>query len=275
MPARQPVRSQFRRRVDNVARFLLMRLEGPLTSFGREAVDARGPVDDFPATSMLTGLLANALGWRREERDRHARLQARIVFAARLDRPGTRFTDFQTAQLGANDVGWTTRGVPEGRAGGADTYKSPHIRWREYDADKCVTVALRLLDPDETPTVDELAAALDEPARPLFLGRKACLPAAALLIGSTNADTFLAALATTSQADGAPGPLRVMLPLQGTGADAAANGDERRRMTDARDWRSGVHGGGREVLIRSLPNAGHAKAALVGAVPAAATEVLA
>ena len=198
-----------------MARFLLMRLEGPLTSFGREAVDARGPIDDFPAVSMLTGLLANALGWRREERDRHARLQARIVFAARLDRPGTRFTDFQTAQLGASDVGWTTRGVPEGRAGGANTYKSPHIRWREYDADKSVTVALCLLTVDESPTLDELVAALDEPARPLFLGRKTCLPTAALLIGTTDADTFMAALATASPADGALSSLRVMLPLQG------------------------------------------------------------
>ena len=234
-----------------MARFLLMRLDGPLTAFGREAVDARGPVDEFPAASMLTGLLANALGWRREERDRHARLQARLVFAARLDRPGTRFTDFQTAQLGANDAGWTTRGAPEGRAGGANTYKSPHIRLREYDADKCVTVALRLLHPAEPPTVDNLASALDEPARPLFLGRKPGLPAAALLAAVAEADTLLGALAVTPAVDPAPGPLRVLLPLQGAGAEA--DGDERRWVTDERDWRSGVHAGGREVLIRRLP----------------------
>ena len=102
-------------------RFLLLRLEGPLLAFGGEVVDARGVIVDFPGRSMLTGLFANALGWHRTERDRHARLQERLLFAARIDRQGTHLTDFQTAQLGAGDKGWTTRGRPEGRTGGANT----------------------------------------------------------------------------------------------------------------------------------------------------------
>lgn len=232
-----------------MARHLVLRLEGPLVAFGREAVDARGPVGDFPAASMLTGLLANALGWRREERERHARLQERLVFAARLDRAGTRLTDFQSAQLAQADRGWTTRGASEGRAGGAGTYSAPHIRLREYDADKCVTVALRLLDSAETPTMDDLVAALAEPARPLFLGRKPCLPAVALLCGTPDADGLLAALAAVPPDDPDPGPLRVLLPLP----ELAEPSDERRWVTDARDWRSGVHAGGREVLIRLVP----------------------
>lgn len=219
-------------------------------SFGREAVDARGPVSDFPAASMLTGLLANALGWRREWRERHARLQARLHFAARLDRQGTRLTDFQTAQLGKNDQGWTSRGVPEGRAGGAATYNAPHIRMRDYDADKRVTVALRLHEADEAPTLDDLAAALDAPARPLFLGRKPCIPTAPLLRGLVDAEGLLQALASVPP-PGDAGPLRVLLPL----SEAAEPLDERRRVTDARDWISGVHAGEREVLIRTLPNA--------------------
>ena len=46
-------------------RHLAMRLEAPLSSYGAEAIDNFGVVDDFPAASMLTGLLANALGWLR------------------------------------------------------------------------------------------------------------------------------------------------------------------------------------------------------------------
>lgn len=232
-----------------MARHLILVLEAPLVSFGREAVDARGPVGDFPAASMLTGLLANALGWRREQREAHARLQARLHFAARLDRPGTRLTDFQTAQLGKDDQGWTTRGRPDGRAGGVATYNAPHIRLREYDADKRVTVALLLRDPDEAPTLDGLAAALDAPARPLFLGRKPCLPSAPLLGGLVEADGLLQALAAAPLPEDAAGPVRVMLPL----SEPAEQQDERRWVTDARDWVSGVHTGGREVLIRSLP----------------------
>ena len=84
-------------------------------SFGGETIDNLGVIRWFPAVSMLTGLLANALGWRRVDRERHQDLQDRLVFAARIDREpagGVRLTDFQTAQLGANDKGWTTRERP-------------------------------------------------------------------------------------------------------------------------------------------------------------------
>ena len=108
-------------------------------SFGGEAIDNLGVIRPFPAISMLTGLLANALGWRRVERQRHQDLQDRIVFAARIDREphgGLRMTDFQTAKLRANDKGWTTRGTPEERAGGANTpYNAPHLRYRDFHVD--------------------------------------------------------------------------------------------------------------------------------------------
>ena len=113
-------------------------------------------------------------------------LQDRLVFAARIDREpasGMRMTDFQTAQLGANDQGWTTRGRPEGRAGGANTYNAPHLRYRDYWADALVTVALRLEPPEleDEPSLDDLADALQEPARPLFIGRKPCLPVGSIV----------------------------------------------------------------------------------------------
>jgi len=69
-----------------MTRFLLLRFEAPLLAFGGETVDARGVIADFPSRSLLTGLIANALGWRRGERDKLARLQERIAFAARIDR---------------------------------------------------------------------------------------------------------------------------------------------------------------------------------------------
>ena len=126
---------------------LILNLEAPLLAFGGETIDNYGVIRAFPAASMLTGLLANALGWRRVEQQKHQQLQDRLVFAARIDREpagNVRLTDFQTAQLGADDEGWTTRGRPEGRAGGPNTYKAPHLRYRDYYADMRVTVALRL-----------------------------------------------------------------------------------------------------------------------------------
>ena len=43
---------------------MILALEAPLMAFGGETVDNYGVVRSFPAASMLTGLLANALGWR-------------------------------------------------------------------------------------------------------------------------------------------------------------------------------------------------------------------
>lgn len=226
--------------------YLRLVLEGPLLAFGGETVDARGVITDFPAASMLTGLLANALGWRRTDRNALARLQSRLRYAVRIDREGERLTDFQTAQIGHDDRAWTTRGAPESRAGGAATYKAPHIRRRDYDADKRVIVALHLEPADEAPTLAELAATLDEPARPLFLGRKPCLPECRIGAGIVSADTLLEALASLPP-PGKTAP-RVMLP----DSETRLRSDEARAWSDLRDWHSGVHGGSRTILVRRL-----------------------
>ena len=105
---------------------------------------------------MLTGLLANALGWTRTMRAEHQALQDRIVFGAVWERNValSRMTDYQTAQLDKNDRAWTTRGVPAGRAGGAATYTGAHQRWRDYHADLRLAVVLRLDPADANPTID-------------------------------------------------------------------------------------------------------------------------
>jgi CRISPR system Cascade subunit CasD len=232
-------------------RFLLMTLEGPLMAWGDEIVDARGKIRRFPGASSLTGLLANALGWTRGMREHHQRLQDRLRFAVRRDRPGQPVADFQTAQLGANDRGWTTRGVWEGRAGGAATYESPHIRYRDFEADAALTVALRLEPPNEAPTLDDLAAALDAPARPLFLGRKPCLPSRPLLAPEPSrrfaeaADAFEAAARALPSADD-PDEQEDGPQLVGPAMADPPAGFRRFFVADERNWLSGVHGGGRD-----------------------------
>ena len=224
-------------------------------AFGGETIDNYGVVCWFPSASMLTGLLANALGWRRIERERHQRLQDRLVFAVRIDREpagGVRMRDFQTAQLGKDDKGWTTRGQPEGRAGGAATYNAPHLRYRDYWADMRVTVVLRLQPEGEPPTLDDLQSALDQPARPLFIGRKPCLPSDRLFTGFSEGDTALAALGVTpveSSQDGSD--VRLLWP-EGEGA-AGVEPNQTYMLTDQRNWVSGLHGGGRAVCEGSLP----------------------
>ena len=230
-----------------MARHLILTLEAPLMSFGGETVDNLGVIRPFPAVSMLTGLLANALGWRRIERQRHQDLQD----------GGLSLQDFQTAQLGASDRGWTTRGAPEDRAGGANTYNAPHLRYRDYHADMRVTVALRLEPSDDAPTLDDLEAALEEPARPLFIGRKPCLPSSPLFSdyckGETALDALLAWPLDTAEIR-QPATVRLLWPEGENAPDMKHVRTNRRSLlTDERNWVSGLHGGGRPVCEGTAP----------------------
>ena len=235
-------------------RHLIITLEAPLMAFGGETIDNYGVTRRFPSASMLAGLLCNALGRRRVERELHQRLQDRLVFAARIDREpagGLPMTDYQTAAITNRDRAWTTRGTPEGRAGGS--YANAE-RWRDYLADTRVNVALRLEPAGESPTLDDLAAALREPARPLFIGRKPCLPSSSLFGGFADGDTVLAALLTApiTGSHDPPRPIRMLWPA-GEGVEGVSP-NRTYTLTDQRNWISGLHGGGRLV---SEGTAGH------------------
>ena len=227
-------------------------------AFGGETIDNYGIIRRFPAASMLTGLFANALGWRRVEPECYQRLQERLVFAARIDREphgDVRLTDFQTAQLNKDDKGWTTRGQPEGRAGGPNTYDAPHLRYRDYFADMRVTVALRLEPEGESPTLDQLAHALQEPARPLFIGRKPCLPSAPLFADFIEAKNTLDALLKLplKREDRERDDRVRLLWSDGEGVDCVPI-DKESMLTDERNWVSGLHGGGRRVYEGTSPS---------------------
>lgn len=235
-----------------MVRHLVLRLASPLIAFGGEAIDNQGVTRDFPALSMLTGLIANALGWDRSEDVLHNRLQQRLCMGTVLEpmarqgggRASTRLVDFQTAELGAADKGWTTWGEPEERRGGAGSYSGPHLRYRHYHAELTAWVALHLADADEAPTLDTIAAALDRPARPLFIGRKPCLPTGRLVAGWQEAEHVLGALQAWVRhlPAGAQG-WRAQWP-DGQGRLPA---DRRSELCDERNWTSGVHGGWRPV----------------------------
>ena len=230
-------------------RWMHLRLRAPMAAFGGEVIDAHGVIRNMPAKSMLTGLLANALGWTRTMRTEHQALQDRIVFGAvwGRDLALSRMTDYQTAQIGKNDRAWTTRGLPSGRAGGAGTYVGAHQRWRDYHADLRLSVVLRLDPADMVPTVDVLAAALERPARPLFIGRKSCLPSAPIL-GGWIEDAPDARAALMFVAPTGTNGLYASWPA----AEGATGATRVTSVTDERNWKSGLHGGGRLVCEGSI-----------------------
>ena len=230
-------------------RHLLLRLSSPLIAFGGETIDNFGVIRDFPALSMVTGLIANALGWDRGDDALHNRLQERLRLGTRLEAPGSRLTDFQTAQLGANDKAWTTWGNVEERRGGAASYDSPHLRYRDYHANLTALLALRLEPASDSPTLDEVAQALDRPQRPLFIGRKPCLPVGRLVAGWVDAESVLGALQLAPLAKNVRS-LRAQWP----DGEGQLPWDRLVDVCDERNWTSGVHGGWRPVregLIKS------------------------
>lgn len=231
---------------------LLLRLEAPLMSFGTTAVDHRRPVQPWPAVSMLTGLLANALGWQRSEVHALDALQSRIRWAARIDRAGLVLNDFQTAQLAKDDKGWTTRGVVETRDGGADSYNSPHLRSRDYRADASVLVALRLQPALGTPTLQDLAAALDRPQRPLFLGRKSCPPATRIGLGIVHAADAVAAVRAAPAVPDAVAPAHAAVYFnEGAAATEGLGVLRTHDISDERRFAFDVHAGRQRVYERA------------------------
>ena len=236
-------------------RWLVLRLEAPMMSFGSVTVDHVGRSRDFPSASLLTGLIGNALGWKASDRTAHQQVQDRLIFAARIDREGTSLTETQNVQLGKSDCGWTTSGSPEGRKG--SSYANFHRRRREYRTDSSVRVALTLTPEADLPTLDDVAAALERPGRPLFLGRKSCLPAAPIL--DDRGQRWLTASTAHDALCAIPGrtpALRAQWPV-GQGPEFGARVDCVMDVADMRNWHTGLHGGARQVVEgRVYPRAG-------------------
>lgn len=221
---------------------LLLRFDAPLMSFGAVVVDQNHPVWRFPGVAMLTGLLGNALGWDHRDTDRLQSLQDRLRFAARWDAEPELLTDYQTVDLGQDfmiGTGWTTRGRREDRGKGAAT-TGTHIRYRDHWANGVATIALAL-DGEGEPGLAALEQALRCPARPLFLGRKPCLPAGPLLLGRRKAEGVRAALAAEPLADigprRRPGRIPALWPLD------EAQGAQVEERYAPRDWRNNIHRG--------------------------------
>lgn len=248
------------------SRYLLLRLDAPLMSFGGVAVDAHGITEAHPTLSMLTGLLANAMGYEHGQAEALERLQERIHFGARrdvagrdergraLDQPHSApLVDYQTVDLGQPHLaggGWTSWGRLEKRAGAFST--GTHIRLRHYLADHVFLVALTLRPADEAPDVDDLARALRTPTRPLFLGRRCCLPSEPMLIDEVESDSLLSVLSAHPRlCAGASEAARLTcwLPVdevpEGVAPVMEGHKGQWLQVADRRDWSNQVHTGRR------------------------------
>lgn len=141
----------------------------------------------YPTKSGILGLCAAALGVAREDERALSHL-AQLALTVRIDRPGTIARDFHTAGGGS----WPGRkrfGVYKASGKGGDTA----ISQRYYLADASFACVLQ----GEPALVRNLDSGLRDPVWPVFLGRKAFVPAAPLALGLwPDGDDALAALRT-------------------------------------------------------------------------------
>ncbi|GGV91545.1 type I-E CRISPR-associated protein Cas5/CasD [Streptomyces gelaticus] len=136
---------------------LLMRLAGPLQSWGSAARFVRRTTENAPTKSGVLGLLAAAQGRRR---DADLSDLAALEFGVRIDQPGTRLRDFQTAHH-------------------SDTLKAMPLSERFYLADAVFVAGVS----GEAALVQRLYEALLEPVFLPYLGRRSCPPSEPITIG--------------------------------------------------------------------------------------------
>lgn len=145
---------------------LLLRLAGPLQSWGTSSRFTRRATDRTPSKSGIVGLLAAAQGRRRT--DPLEELLS-LRFAVRTEQPGRIERDFQTA----------------GRPG----ERTPvSISTRHYLADAVFLAAIE----GDTNLLEGLDGALRRPYFPLFLGRRSCPPAGPIPLGLRDGDVVSA-----------------------------------------------------------------------------------
>lgn len=144
---------------------LLLRLAAPMQAWGVDAkFDRRGTLR-VPTKSGVIGMVAAALGRRRNENV--ADLLA-MRFGVRIDREGELLRDYHTAK----------------------SDKSAYVTTRYYLADAVFLVGL---EGDEE-LLKKIECALCKPAFPLFLGRRSCPPEGRVSLGLRQNKTLFDAL---------------------------------------------------------------------------------
>ena len=170
--------------------YLILKLQGPMQSWGGHTYEDYRPTEGFPTRSGLIGLLAACMGIDRSDKQRLLELGDSITIAVRRDEQPTsisRLTDFHT--------------VENARKVDGKPNKNPVVSRREYLCDASFTVALRV----NNGGIDSLDGLVNVTKRPVytpFLGRRSCPITRPLYEGMVSADSFVQALAKISPGKG-------------------------------------------------------------------------
>lgn len=239
--------------------FLCFRLHGPLASWGDVAVGERRPTSPHLSRSAILGLLAAALGIRRDDVEAWTELERSLGFASRTDARGELLLDFHTAQgpeekllrAGANaarkaGVPWHRPATRRAELAFASHALDTLLSARQYRVDALWTAALWLRPgPGPRWALTDMAQALRSPCFVPYLGRKSCPldlplepqiieaqdPVAAMAAARFSTDDLLAPV--TAAGDGG---VSVQWEGEWTGLAPAQTVRRRDRVTSRARW---------------------------------------
>lgn len=160
---------------------LLLRLAAPLQCWGVDSKFETRKTNREPTKSGVLGLVAAALGLRRDDEEGLARL-ASLRFGVRVDREGDLLNDFHTAK---NPLPAEIKECRKNRK----KPPAPYVTHRYY---LCDAVFLVGLESDDRAWLGALEAALRRPVYPPFLGRRSCPPTQPLCLGVREAELVAA-----------------------------------------------------------------------------------
>ena len=156
---------------------LILRLEGPLQSWGSRSRFRDRDTGLEPTKSGIVGLISCALG---RDRSQSPTDLAGLKMHVRVDAPGKLLVDFHTAGGGVfrnrRDYFAPTSSGSKG--------KNPVITEKHYLQDASFTVALE----GDANQLESIADALQDPVWPLFLGRKSCPPGMPVFVEFSSTD---------------------------------------------------------------------------------------
>ncbi len=204
-------------------RTVLLRLEGPLQSWGTRSRFGRRDTESEPSKSGVLGLVGAALGMARSDNAMLASLAA-AQFGVRADREGRLLTDYHTIGAGKfrdrNDYFVH------------DVYGHAVETKRDYLQSASFLAGLTFQD-------DALAlrvhSSLAEPVWPLVLGRRSCSPSLPVhvpggLVEAGLEETLRAApfpsKSPPADSTGAPRSVRLVLECEATHEDAKPRQDQ-------------------------------------------------
>ena len=170
---------------------LILKLEGPLQSWGKHSFEGLRPSEAFPGRSALLGLLGACLGIDREDSEGQQQLAASVGFAVRCDQGKHRplkMTDYHTVKDARVDYQ------------GLKSHETIQT-WREYWQDVKYTAAIWNL-PEAGISLQQLHSAVRQPVFTPVLGRRSCPLVRPLFEAMVEAEDALAALAMVKPSAG-------------------------------------------------------------------------